>query len=67
MALSQSQQPVGIVIAQHHDPKPGRWLASSMGMPSKMLILPATVVDERPDSIIRWFDQVIAQLSALAK
>ncbi|MEY3765499.1 MAG: hypothetical protein RLZ03_458, partial [Pseudomonadota bacterium] len=48
-------------------PKPGRWLASSMGMPSKMLILPATVVDERPDSIIRWFDQVIAQLSALAK
>lgn len=67
MALSQSQQPVGIVIAQHHDPKPGRWLASSMGMPSKMLILPATVVDERPDSIIRWFDQMIAQLSALAK
>jgi hypothetical protein len=24
-------------------------------------------VDERPDSITRWFDQVIAQLSALAK
>ncbi len=67
IALSKFQQPVGIVIAQHHDPKPGRWLANGMGIESKLLIVPATVSDEQPDSIIRWFDQVIAQLSGLAK
>lgn len=67
IVLSKAQQPVGIVIAQHHDPKPGRWLAKSMEMESKLLILPATVSDEQPDSIIRWLDQVIAQLSGLAK
>ncbi len=67
MALSKAQQPVGIVIAQHHDPKPGRWLANSMGMESKLLILPSTVTDEQPDGIVRWLDQVIAQLSSLAK
>lgn len=39
------QQPTGIVIAQHHDPKPGRWLAKSMDMERKLLILPATVSD----------------------
>jgi zinc/manganese transport system substrate-binding protein len=67
IALSKTQQPAAIVIAQHHDPKPGRWLANSMGMESKLLILPATVPDEQPDSIIRWFDQLMVQLSGLAK
>lgn len=67
IALTKTQQPIGIVIAQHHDPKPGRWLAGSMGLGNKLLILPATVSDEQPDSIIRWFDQVIAQLNGLAK
>lgn len=67
LALSKTQQPIGIVIAQHHHPKPGRWLASSMGPQNKLLILPATVVDERPESIIRWFDQMIMQLSGLTK
>lgn len=67
VALSKAQQPVAIVIAQHHDPKPGRWLANSMGMESKLLILPATVPEDRPDSLIGWLDQVIAQISGLAK
>jgi zinc/manganese transport system substrate-binding protein len=67
MALSKTQHPIGIIIAQHHDPKPGRWLASSMGIQNKFLILPATVTDERPESIIRWFDQVIEQLNGLAR
>ena len=67
IALSKAEQPTGIVIAQHHDPKPGRWLAKSMDMERKLLILPATVSDEQPDSIIRWFDQLVAQLSSLAK
>jgi zinc/manganese transport system substrate-binding protein len=67
MALSKTQQPVGIVIAQHHDPKPGRWLANRMGMESSLLILPATVSDEQADSLFRWFDQLISQLSGLAK
>lgn len=67
IAMSKAEQPTGIVIAQHHDPKPGRWLAKSMDMERKLLILPATVSDEQPDSIIRWFDQLVAQLSSLAK
>ncbi|MEY2717755.1 MAG: hypothetical protein RL539_787 [Pseudomonadota bacterium] len=67
LALSKTQQPAGIIIAQHHDPKPGRWLANNLGLERKLLILPATVSDEQPDSIIRWFDQLIAQLGGLAK
>jgi hypothetical protein len=67
LALTRAQQPIGIIIAQHHDPKPARWLAGSMGMQSRLLIIPATVMDEQPGSIVRWFDQVVTQLSTLAK
>lgn len=67
LALTKMQQPIGIVIAQHHDPKPARWLAGSMGMQSKLLIIPATVPDEQPGGIIRWLDQVVMQLTSLAK
>jgi zinc/manganese transport system substrate-binding protein len=67
LAQVNSQQPVGIIVAQHHDPKPARWLATSMGMQSRLLILPATVTDEQPGGIVRWFDQVLTQLSSLAK
>ena len=56
LALSKTQQPAGIIIAQHHDPKPGRWLANNLGLEGKLLILPATVSDEQAGSIIRWFD-----------
>ena len=66
IASSKGQQPVGIIIAQHHDPRPGRWLASSMGMESKLLVLPATVSDDQPDSIVRWLDQVVTRVSGLA-
>ena len=67
LALAKTQQPIGIIVAQHHDPKPGRWLAGSMGMQSRLLILPGTVMDEQPGGIVRWFDQVVTQLSSLAK
>jgi zinc/manganese transport system substrate-binding protein len=67
LALAKTQQPIGIIVAQHHDPKPGRWLAGSMGMKSRLLILPGTVMDEQPGGIVRWFDQVVTQLSSLAK
>lgn len=67
LALTKMQQPIGIVIAQHHDPKPARWLAGSMGMQSKLLIIPATAPDEQPGGIIRWLDQVVMQLTSLAK
>ena len=67
LELTKMQQPIGIVIAQHHDPKPARWLAGSMGMQSKLLIIPATVPDEQPGGIIRWLDQVVMQLTSLAK
>jgi len=67
LALTKTQQPIGIIIAQHHDPKPARWLAGSMGMQSRLLIVPATVMDEQPGGIIRWLDQVVTQLTRLAK
>lgn len=67
LALGKQQPPIAIVLAQHQDPRPGRWLASQLGMPDRLLILPGTVVDEQPDGIIRWFDQMIAQLSNLAR
>lgn len=67
LALAKTEQPIGIIIAQHHDPKAARWLAGKLGMPSKLLIVPATVVDDQPGSIVRWFDQVVTQLTSLAR
>jgi zinc/manganese transport system substrate-binding protein len=67
LAISKTQPPIGIIIAQHHDPKPARWLAGSMGMPSKLLIIPATVTDDQPGAITRWFDQLVTQVTGLAK
>ncbi len=62
LAMSKTTAPHAIVIAQHHDPKPGRWLANSMGQRDKLLILPATVIDEQPGGLIQWFDQLISRL-----
>ena len=67
LALAQTHQPIGIIIAQHHDPKPARWLAGSMGMQSRLLIMPATVTEEQPGGIVRWFDQVVMQMTSLVK
>jgi zinc/manganese transport system substrate-binding protein len=67
LAFAQKQQPIGIIIAQHHDPKPARWLASNMGMQSKLLIIPATVMDDQPGAMMRWLDQVVTQVTNLAK
>ncbi len=62
LAMSKASMPHAIVIAQHHDPKPGRWLASNMGVKDKLLILPATVTDEQPAGLIQWFDLLISRL-----
>lgn len=62
LAMSKANAPHAIVIAQHHDPKPGRWLASNMGLKDKLLILPATVTDEQPAGLIQWFDLLISRL-----
>lgn len=67
LTQAKAQQPIGIIVALHHDPKPARWLANSLGMQSRLLILPATVTDEQPGGIVRWFDQVLTQLSSLSK
>jgi zinc/manganese transport system substrate-binding protein len=67
LALSQLHPPIGIIIAQHHDPKPARWLAGKMGMQARLLIIPATVGDEQPGGITRWLDQVVMQVTSLAK
>lgn len=62
LAMSKTKAPHAIVIAQHHDPKPGRWLASHMGVKDKLLILPATVTDDQPAGLIQWFDLLILRL-----
>lgn len=63
LAMSKTNGPHAIVIAQHQDPKPGRWLAHSMGLKDKLLILPATVSDEQPAALMQWFDQLIMRLA----
>lgn len=65
LASARSQQVLGIVIAQHHDPRPGRWLAGQWGSPQRLLILPATVIDDQASSLTRWFDLLIEQLIGL--
>ena len=62
LAISKTKAPHAIVIAQHHDPKPGRWLTSKMGVKDKLLILPATVTDDQPEGLIQWFDLLISRL-----
>ena len=62
LQLGQSQRPMAIVIAQHHDPKPAKWLSGQMGNSPALLILPATVTDVQADAWFRWFDLLINRL-----
>jgi hypothetical protein len=54
------------VIAQHHDPRPGQWLSGQLKAPQKLIILPATVTDDEPDALFRWFDLMIQQMLKVA-
>lgn len=62
LALSQANPPMAIVIAQHHDPRPAKWLSGQLGAPHKLVVLPATVTDEQPDTLFRWFDLMVQRL-----
>jgi len=66
LALSQSNPPMALVIAQHHDPRPAKWLSGQLGAPHKLVVLPATVTDEQPDALFRWYDLMVQRLLQVA-
>lgn len=66
LELSQTTPPMAIVIAQHHDPRAAKWLSGQMGSPQKLIVLPATVTDEQPDALFRWFDLMVQRLLQVA-
>lgn len=66
LELSQASPPMAIVIAQHHDPRPAKWLSGQLGAPQKLVVLPATVTDEQPDALFRWFDGMVQRLLQVA-
>ena len=59
--------PLAMVVATHQDPRPARWLAQQMPRPSPVLVLPATVTDDRPDALWRWYEQLLTALLAAAR
>ena len=62
LQLGQSKRPMAIVIAQHQDPKPAKWLSGQMSNSPALLILPATVTDVQADAWFRWFGLLISRL-----
>lgn len=62
LAIAKSNPQAPIIVAQHHDPKPARWLAQQLGTSHPVLVLPATVPTDQADGIITWFDAMVNQL-----
>lgn len=56
--------PLALVVAQHQDPRAGKWLSAQIKPPVPLLVLPATVTDDRADALARWFDQLLETLTA---
>lgn len=54
--------PMAIVVAQHQDVRAGKWLEKQLSPHTPLLILPATVSDDRPDALLRWLDQLVQSL-----
>jgi zinc/manganese transport system substrate-binding protein len=53
-----------IVIAQHHDKRPAQWLAQQDKTgKSRLIILPATVSEMSPTSLVFWLDGLVEALS----
>ncbi|MBU3652823.1 MAG: zinc ABC transporter substrate-binding protein [Limnohabitans sp.] len=60
-----STRPLAVVVAQHQDPRAGKWLSTQLKPPVPLLVIPATVTDDQPDALARWFDQLVGALTAL--
>lgn len=58
----KAQPPMAIVVAQHQDARAGKWLEKQLSPHTPLLILPATVSDDRPDALLRWLDQLVQSL-----
>ena len=59
----QTEPPLAVVVAAHHDPRSGRWLADRAQPSRPLLILPATVTDpSRPQALDLWFELLVDSL-----
>ncbi len=63
LAQAKAKRPMAIVVAQHHDPKPARWLAQQLGGTTPLRVLPATVPDDQPGALLRWLDGLVSELA----
>jgi zinc/manganese transport system substrate-binding protein len=53
-----------IVIAQHHDKRPAHWLVQQESTGNvRLIILPATVPEMSPTSLVSWLDGLVEALS----
>lgn len=62
---TQMSQPSvqAIIIAQHHDKRPAQWLVQQdSGGRAQLIILPATVVEMSPTSLLAWMDSLVETL-----
>jgi zinc/manganese transport system substrate-binding protein len=64
LGVLRERPPLAIVVAQHQDPRPARWLAGQLGPAARVLVLPATVVGDAaaPDALEKWFDGLVEAL-----
>lgn len=66
-SMARSEPVLAIVIASHQDARAGRWLASQEVAGAPLLVLPATVSDDRPEALTRWFEQLLNALVQAAR
>jgi zinc/manganese transport system substrate-binding protein len=63
LARWRTEPPLAVVVAQHQDPRAGRWLTEKAQPVRKLLVLPATIADPAaPQALDRWFDRLISEL-----
>lgn len=63
LARWKTELPMAVVVAQHQDPRAGRWLAEKAQPVRKLVVLPATVADPAaPQALDRWFERLVSEL-----
>lgn len=63
-----TEPPLAVVVAQHQDPRSGRWLTDRAQPARPLLVLPATVTDPTaPQALDLWFDHLIDRLLAAVR
>jgi zinc/manganese transport system substrate-binding protein len=61
--LRAAPAPLAVVVAEHQDARPARWLVGQLPGPVALLVLPATVPDPGvPDALGVWIDGLLRAL-----